>query len=209
TIASVDMRRMNRVLWIDRANMMAGIEAGTVGRNIMRELGKYGVTMGHEPDSVEFSTLGGWIATNASGMKKNRYGNIEDLVLSISAVTPEGGALERPARPRESVGGDPARWLIGSEGRLGIVTSAVVKVFPRPAVRRFGSVLFRSFEEGLAFLYDVERSGAKPASVRLMDNLQFQFGQALKPEKSRLAAWKSALEKAWVLRVRGFDPGRM
>ena len=107
------------------------------------------------------------------------------------------------------MGGDPARWLLGSEGRLGIVTSAVLKVFPVPAVRRFGSVLFRSFEAGFAFLHDVERSGSKPASVRLMDNLQFQFGQALKPGKSRLSAWKSALERAWVLRVRGFDAGRM
>src|SRR5215468_9295879 len=200
-IASLDLRRMNRVRWIDPRNGTACIEAGATGLEIEEQLGRHGWTLGHEPDSAELSTLGGWIATNASGMKKNRYGNIEDLVLSISAVTPEGGALERPALPRESVGGDPARWLIGSEGRLGVVTSAVVRVFPRPAVRRFGSVLFRSFEQGLAFLYDVERSGAKPASVRLMDNLQFQFGQALKPEKSRLAAWKSALEKAWVLRV--------
>src|SRR5215470_2907600 len=208
-IASLDLRRMNRVRWIDPRNGTACIEAGATGLEIEEQLGRHGWTLGHEPDSAELSTLGGWIATNASGMKKNRYGNIEDLVLSISGVTPEGGALERPALPRESVGGDPARWLIGSEGRLGVVTSAVVKVFPRPAVRRFGSVLFRSFEQGLAFLYDVERSGAKPASVRLMDNLQFQFGQALKPEKTRLAAWKSALEKAWVLRVRGFDAGRM
>ena len=209
SIVSVDLRRMNRVRWIDPRNATACIEAGATGLEIEEQLARHGWTLGHEPDSAELSTLGGWIATNASGMKKNRYGNIEDLVLSISAVTPQGAALERPALPRESVGGDPARWLIGSEGRLGIVTSAVLRVSPRPAVRRFGSVLFRSFEEGLEFLHDVERSGGKPASVRLMDNLQFQFGQALKPGKTRLAAWKSALEKAWVLRVRGFDAGRM
>ncbi|MBK8303774.1 MAG: FAD-dependent oxidoreductase [Chloracidobacterium sp.] len=69
-IVSVDMRRMNRIKWIDKENMMACIEAGAVGRHIMSELAKYGVSMGHEPDSVEFSTLGGWIATNASGMKR-------------------------------------------------------------------------------------------------------------------------------------------
>ena len=209
SIVSLDLRRMNRVRWIDARNGTACIEAGATGLEIEEQLGRHGFTLGHEPDSAELSTLGGWIATNASGMKKNRYGNIEDLVLSIAAVTPEGDCLERPALPRESVGGDPARWLIGSEGRLGIVTSAVVKIFPRPAVRRFGSLLFRSFEAGLAFLYDVERAGGKPASVRLMDNLQFQFGQALRPAKHGLAAWKSALERAYVLRLRGFDAGRM
>ena len=108
TIVSVDMRRMNRILWIDQENMMACIQAGAVGRHIMAELKKYGVTMGHEPDSVEFSTLGGWIATNASGMKKNRYGNIEDLVLDVSVAT-AGGKLERTsASPRESVGAGSA-----------------------------------------------------------------------------------------------------
>jgi alkyldihydroxyacetonephosphate synthase len=70
-IVSVDMRRMNRIVWIDPINRMVCIEAGAVGRHIMEDIAKYDLTMGHEPDSVEFSTLGGWIATNASGMKKN------------------------------------------------------------------------------------------------------------------------------------------
>jgi alkyldihydroxyacetonephosphate synthase len=207
-ILSLDLRRMNRVLWIDPTNRTAEIQAGATGLEIEEQLGRHGFTLGHEPDSAEHSTLGGWIATHASGMKKNRYGNIEDLVLSIRAVTP-AGELARPAAPRESVGADPARWLFGSEGQLGIVTSAVAKVYPLPAVRRFGCVLFRSFEQGFAFLLDVQRSGVVPASVRLMDDLQFQFGQALKPEKGGLSAVKSALEKLYVLRVRGFDAGRM
>jgi len=207
-IVSLDLRRMNRVLWIDPVNQTAEIQAGATGSEIEEQLSRHGFTLGHEPDSAELSTLGGWIATNASGMKKNRYGNIEDLVLSISAVTPSGD-LSRAAVPRESVGPDPARWLIGSEGELGVVTSAVVQVFPLPAVRRFGSVLFKSFDEGFAFLHAVQRSGGVPASVRLMDNLQFQFGQALKPAKSRLGTWKSALEKFYVLRVKGFDAERM
>jgi alkyldihydroxyacetonephosphate synthase len=208
-IVSLDLRGMNRVLWIDPANRTACIQAGATGSEIEEQLGRHGFTSGHEPDSAELSTLGGWIATNASGMKKNRYGNIEDLVLSISAVTADGGELARAPSARESVGGDPARWLIGSEGRLGIVTSAIVKVFPKPAVRRFGSVLFKSFDAGFAFMEDVERSGRKPASVRLMDNLQFQFGQAVKPPKTGLAALMSKLEKWFVLNAKGFDANRM
>jgi alkyldihydroxyacetonephosphate synthase len=208
TIVSLDLRRMNRVLWIDPVNQTAEIQAGATGTEIEEQLARHGFTLGHEPDSAELSTLGGWIATSASGMKKNRYGNIEDLVLSVSAVTPSGD-LSRPPSARESVGADPTRWLFGSEGELGVVTSAVTKVFPLPKVRRFGSVLFQTFDAGFAFLYAVRRSGVAPASVRLMDNLQFQFGQALKPAKGRLGAWKSALEKLYVLRVRGFDAERM
>ena len=96
TIVSVDMSRMDRVLWIDPENQMACIEAGAVGRRIAKQLARHGFTLGHEPDSIEFSTLGGWIATHASGMKKNRYGNIEDIVLDVSVVTARG-VLDRPA----------------------------------------------------------------------------------------------------------------
>src|SRR4030095_384235 len=111
SIVSVDMCRMNRILWIDRQNMLACIQAGAVGRHIMTELRKYGVTMGHEPDSVEVSTLGGWVAANAGGMKKNKYGNIEDLVLDVTVAT-AAGTLERSScSPRESVGMDLRRLI--------------------------------------------------------------------------------------------------
>jgi len=209
TIVSVDMRRMNRVLWIDKKNQMACIQAGAVGRHIMAELKKYGVTMGHEPDSVEFSTLGGWIATNASGMKKNRYGNIEDIVLDVTVAT-AAGTLERAScAPRESVGLDLRRLMFGSEGTLGIVTSAVVKIFPLPEVQEYGSVLFPTFEDGFAFMYELTREAEPPASVRLVDNLQFQFGLALKPASSGMGAWKSKLEKLFVTKIKGFEPFKM
>jgi alkyldihydroxyacetonephosphate synthase len=210
TILSVDMRRMNRILWIDRANMMACIQAGAVGRHIMSGLAKYGVTIGHEPDSVEFSTRGGWIATNASGMKKNRYGNIEDLVLDVTVATASGALQRTTASPRESVGLDLRRLMFGSEGTLGIITSAVVKIFPVPEVQEYGSVLFPSFERGFQFMYDLMREATAPASVRLVDNLQFQFGLALKPKSSGgLAHLKSRAEKFFVTKIKGFDPGKM
>jgi len=210
TIVSVDMRRMNRILWVDRANMMACIQAGAVGRHIITELKKYGVTMGHEPDSVEFSTLGGWIATNASGMKKNRYGNIEDLVLDVSVATAAGSLQRTSASPRESVGLDLRRLMFGSEGTLGIITSAIVKIFPLPEVQQYGSVLFPSFQNGFQFMYDLTREATPPASVRLVDNLQFQFGLALKPKASNaLATLKSKVEKLFVTKIKGFEPEKM
>jgi alkyldihydroxyacetonephosphate synthase len=208
-IVSVDMKRMNRILWIDPANRMACVQAGMVGRHLMEQLGQHGFTMGHEPDSIEFSTLGGWISTHASGMKKNRYGNIEDLVLDVRVVT-LNGVLSRTAQaPRESIGVDPRLWLFGSEGSFGIITTAVVKLFPLPPVRKYGSVLFKTFQQGVDFMYALTQTGRIPASVRLMDNLQFQFGQALKPAPGGLKALKSKLEKAYVLNVLGYDPNQM
>ncbi len=209
TIIALDMRRMNRILWIDPVNLMAGIEAGAVGRQLQEQLARYGFTMGHEPDSVELSTLGGWIATHASGMKKNRYGNIEDLVLDVRVVTPRGILARPTALPRESVGVDPRRWIFGCEGTLGVITQAVVKIFPLPEVQRYDAILFPSFDRGVAFLYDLTREAVPPASVRLVDNLQFQLSQTLKPRARGWRALKRRLEKRYVTRVRGFDPQRM
>jgi alkyldihydroxyacetonephosphate synthase len=195
-IVSVDMSRMNRILWIDPDNQMACIQAGAVGRTISEQLAEHGFTIGHEPDSIEFSTLGGWIATHASGMKKNRYGNIEDIVLDVTVVT-TSGTLERPmVAPRESIGvGDARRWIYGSEGGLGIVTQAVVKVFPLPEVQEYGSIIFPSLEKGVDFLYELTRTATPPASVRLVDNMQFQLSQTLKPRSTGLKKLKSKLEK--------------
>ncbi len=208
-ICAVDMRRMNRVLWLDPTNRMACIQAGAVGRHIMEQLAVYGFTMGHEPDSVEFSTLGGWVATHASGMKKNKYGNIEDLVLDVNAVTASGTLSRTTIAPRESIGTDPKRMMLGSEGNYGIITSAVVKLFPLPTCQEHGSVLFKTFEDGVAFMFDLTRNGTPPASIRLVDNIQFQFGMALKPASDGWKARKSKIEKLFVTKLKGFDPDKM
>jgi alkyldihydroxyacetonephosphate synthase len=208
-IVSVDMKRMNRILWIDRVNQMACIEAGAVGRGIMTQLARHGYTLGHEPDSVEFSTLGGWIATHASGMKKNKYGNIEDIVLDMNVVTADGKLQRSNVCPRESVGVDPRKMMFGSEGNLGIITSAVVKIFPLPEVQKYGSILFPSFEVGVEFLYELTRQGLAPASIRLVDNLQFQFGLALKHAPRGLKVLKSKIEKFIVTKIKGFEPKKM
>jgi alkyldihydroxyacetonephosphate synthase len=208
-IASVDLSRMNRIRWIDRANQLACIEAGAVGRHIQSQLAEHGLTLGHEPDSVEFSTLGGWIATHASGMKKNRYGNIEDIVLDVHAVTPMGVLARTNVGPRESIGVDVRRWMLGSEGMLGIITHAIVRVFPLPDVQRHEAILFPSFEDGFEFLRQLTRAGTPPASVRLVDNLQFQLSQTLKPRASGVSALVRRAQKWVVTGVRGFEPDRM
>ena len=208
-IVSVDLSLLNRILWIDPTNLMACIQAGAIGRLIEEQLAQHGFTLGHEPDSIEFSTLGGWIATHASGMKKNRYGNIEDLVLDVHLVTARGELSRSAVAPRESVGLDARRWVFGSEGNLGIITHAVVKIFPLPEVQHYDSLLFPSFEQGVSFMYDLTRQATPPASVRLVDNLQFQLSQTLKPKAEALQAFKRRAEKLFVTKLRGFDPAHM
>lgn len=211
-IVSVDMQRMNKILWIDPVNRMACIEAGAVGRNIVRMLENHGFTMGHEPDSIEFSTLGGWIATNASGMKKNKYGNIEDIVLDLNVVSPLGVVQRYAMGPREATGIDPRRWMFGSEGNLGIITNAIVKIFPIPEKKVYGSIIFPNFEKGIAFMYELSNETSWPASVRLVDNRQFQLSMALKPADPDESVWqkrKSKFQKLLVTEIKGFDPDEM
>src|SRR6185295_5333356 len=114
------------------------------------------------------------------------------------------------ASPRESVGLDLRKLMFGSEGTLGIITSAVVKIFKLPEVQEYGSVLFPTFEAGFQFMYELARESTPPASVRLVDNLQFQFGLALKPKStSAVADLKSKAEKFFVTKVKGFEPEKM
>ena len=208
-IVAVDMRRMNEIEWIDRDNLRACVQAGILGQDLESRLLREGFTCGHEPDSIELSTLGGWIATNASGMKKNRYGNIERLVERVTMVTPAGVVEHLDSLPRVSMGIQPQSLAFGSEGNLGLITKAVVKIFPKPAVTRYGSLVFPDFERGVDFLRALSRTSFVPASIRLVDNIQFRFGLALKGRSQGLTAVLDKLKKLYVTRIRGFDPERM
>lgn len=214
-IISVDMSRMCRVLWVDQVNGLARVEAGITGRALNEALLQYGVTMGHEPDSFEFSTLGGWVATKASGMKKNRYGNIEDIVREVSVLSAGGGPLwqhhapgtSRDAFGRVACGVELKDLVIGSEGNFGLIVDATIRVSALPAVSEFDSVLLHSWSDGVAFMRDLAGAGAnKPVSVRLVDNEQFRLGQVLKGGGGGVV---SALQKMLVTRGRGFEPKEM
>jgi alkyldihydroxyacetonephosphate synthase len=169
-------------------------------------VGEQGFTVGHEPDSIELSTLGGWIATNASGMKKNRYGNIEDIIENVSMVSPCGTIEQLDAITRASIGIKPQNILLGSEGNLGLITKAVLKLHKKPETKRYNSVVFPNWESGVKFLYDLSQSNYIPASVRLVDNVQFRFGQALKPKSEGLKKLIDDLKKFMVINIKGFDP---
>lgn len=208
-IVSVDMRRMNRVLEIDRSNNRVVVEAGITGKELERQLAEAGLTCGHVPDSIEFSTLGGWIATNASGMKKNRYGNIEDIVLDAVMISGAGEVHSLPVAPRTSLGIQPRHFLFGSEGGLGIITRAVLQVRPVPETCRYASFVFPDFSDGLCFLKAVQDAEIRPASIRLASNMEFRLGQALGRQESRRKALASRAKAFYLLRIKGFHPERM
>lgn len=205
-IVSVDMQRMNRIEWIDRDNLRACVQAGITGQALEQQLAEAGFTCGHEPDSMELSTLGGWIATNASGMKKNRYGNIEEIVEQVTMITPQGVLQQLEVMPRLSMGMQPQALLFGNEGNLGLITKAVIKIHPLPEVKKYGSIVFPDFATGTAFLQELMRRGVLPASIRLVDNVQFRFGQALKPRPTTKDKVLSSIQKFVLLRLKGFDP---
>ncbi|CAG9334801.1 AGPS_2 [Blepharisma stoltei] len=207
TICSVDLSKLSKVKEVNKESMTAVVEAGIAGKDLEKELLKHGVCCGHEPDSVEFSTLGGWISTNASGMKKNIYGNIDDIVLTIRIVTPLG-TWEKPCNaPRMSTGPDVNRVLIGSEGLFGIITSATIKVKPLPAHKAYDSYVFPNFELGTKFMKFLGVNNIRPASVRLVDNMQFQFALSLKPaEHSIFKHFMDRVKKFYLLTIKGFDP---
>lgn len=209
TIISLDTSQMNRILWVDRENLMACCEAGIIGQDLERELSKQGFTTGHEPDSYEFSSLGGWVATRASGMKKNIYGNIEDLLVHVKMVTPKGTLQKNCQVPRLSCGPDFNSVILGSEGTLGVVTEVTLKIRPLPTCKKFGSIVFPNFESGVKFMREVARQRCQPASVRLMDNLQFIFGQSLRPKTGYLGSLGTSLKKFYITKLKGFDINEM
>eukprot|EP01130_Rhizamoeba_saxonica_P012382 TRINITY_DN5205_c1_g1_i1.p1 TRINITY_DN5205_c1_g1~~TRINITY_DN5205_c1_g1_i1.p1 ORF type:complete len:623 (-),score=148.70 TRINITY_DN5205_c1_g1_i1:133-2001(-) len=205
-IVSLDMHDMDKIKWIDSDNLVACIEAGIVGVELARKLEDIGYTLGHEPDSMEFSTLGGWIATRASGMKKNTYGNIEQLLVKATMVTP-AGVLEKSVQvPRISSGPDVNEIILGSEGIFGVITEAVVKLQPLPECKIFGALAFPNFESGVRFMRDVAYYRCQPASIRLVDPEQFRFGHALKPKNTGLLTpFFDAIKKAYVTKYHKFN----
>lgn len=208
-VASVDMRRMKAIVWLDEENFQACVEAGISGKQLENALNAKGYTSGHDPDSLEFSTLGGWIATNASGMKKNRYGNIEDIVLEATLITPTGEVETKHATPRNATGVQPRTLLFGSEGNFGIITKAVMKINKLPQVRKFGSLAFPQFENGVKFLKALRQTGQMPASIRLVNNNEFRFGQALKPAPTGFAKLEQKIQRFVLFTLKGFDLKKM
>ena len=168
---SMDLKELDRVIDIDRISSAARIEAGVLGPALEDQLRQHDLTLRHFPQSFEFSTLGGWIATRAGGHFATLYTHIDDLVESVRAITPSG-AWESRRLPGSGAGPSPDRMLIGSEGILGVITEAWVRVRPRPQFKASATVHFDTFEEGAEAVRAIAQSGLYPANCRLLDEAE-------------------------------------
>ena len=205
-IVTVDTRRLNKIESLDKENLMVTVQSGITGKDLEEALNKEGFTVGHEPDSYEFSTVGGWISTNAAGMKKHRYGNIEDIVQNLTMVTPSGIINQIKPLTRSSIGIKTQNILFGSEGNLGIITKATLKMHRLPEKSSYESIVLSDWQTGVRFMQDLSHSNMVPASSRLADNLQIRLGQALKEEKSGLPKLLDKFKQFVLFKVKGFDP---
>src|SRR6202453_2918496 len=200
---SLDMRRLRRVLGVDARSCTARIEAGIFGPDLEQQLGAYGMTLGHFPDSFLHSTLGGWIATRSAGMQSDRYGKIEDMVLAVRMVTTEGVLATRVV-PKSSNGIDVNHLCIGSEGTLGVIAEATMQVHPRAESRRTHGYLFLNFESGIEAMHECVRKQCTPSMARLNDSGKTALSMAFKPPSSKLSQAITRVMKSY-LQMKGFN----
>lgn len=203
TVVSVDLRRMNRVLEIDEVSQLARIQAGALGPDLEAQLNARGYTLGHFPDSFTHSTLGGWIATRSSGMQSDKYGDIADLTRAVRVVTPHGVLATRPV-PSTSTGPSVREMVLGSEGRLGIITEATVHVHRVPEVRTILGYFFPNWRAALDAMRDIAASDASPSVTRVSDARETQFSLATKKAPTIVDKVQSAALKAYLRKRRGY-----
>src|SRR5215472_9925542 len=166
---SLDMRRLGRVLEIDRASRAALIEAGVLGPALEDQLRPNGLTLRHFPQSFEVSSLGGWIATRSGGHFATLHTHIDEFVEGLRVVTPRG-VLETRRLPGDGAGVSADRFFMGSEGTLGVITRAWMRLQDRPTFRASAAITFDSFEDAWPAAREVAQSGLWPANCRLLDH---------------------------------------
>jgi alkyldihydroxyacetonephosphate synthase len=203
-IVSVDLGRMDRVIGIDDASRLARVQPGVFGPHLEQQLNARGWTIGHFPDSFSYSTLGGWIATRSSGMQSDKYGDIADLTRALRVVTPAGTLATRPV-PHTSTGPSVREMVLGSEGRLGIISEATVHVHRVPEHRVILGYLFPDWASALSAMHDIAASEASPSVTRVSDANETQFSFATRKEPSPIDRLKSKALTTYLERRRNFD----
>jgi alkyldihydroxyacetonephosphate synthase len=207
-VISIDMGRMSRVLEIDEVARLARIQAGALGPDIERHLNERGWTLGHFPDSFNHSTLGGWIATRSSGMQSDKYGDIADLTRAVRVVTPAGVLVTR-AVPSASTGPSVREMILGSEGRLGVITEATVHVHRIPQKRQIYGYLFPNWDHGVRAMTDIAEADAFPSVTRVSDPNETRFYFATRKHEGAAGRIKSMISKFYLERIRRFDVHQM
>jgi len=169
---ALDLTDLAGIVAVDDESMLLDVRAGTWGDDLESELrARHGATLGHWPQSIALSTVGGWVACRSAGQYSTRYGKIEDMVVGLEVVLADGSVIRTGgAAPRAAVGPDLSAIFLGSEGTLGVVTEARLRLHPAPPAERRGAWSFDSFEHGLDACRRILRRGATPAVLRLYDH---------------------------------------
>lgn len=168
---TIDTKRMQQVRWVRDAELLCDVDAGLSGERFEREMHRRGYTFGHFPSSIYCSTVGGWLATRAAGQLSTKYGKVEDRVAGLTLVTGRGEILETDGPNRALRGPSWTQLVVGSEGTLGVITSARLRVSPAPQLRVFRGFEVDDVEAGVQAIRRVLQRGLRPAVVRLYDEL--------------------------------------
>jgi alkyldihydroxyacetonephosphate synthase len=207
-VISVDLARLDSVLDIDEQSGLARVQAGVLGPDLETQLTRRGWTLGHYPDSFTYSTLGGWIATRSSGMQSDRYGDIADVTKGLRVVTPSGTLVVKPI-PAMSNGPSIREMILGSEGRLGIITEATIQVRRAPAERTILGYLFPSFTQGLAAMEEIAHSEHQVSVSRVADAAETAFSFAMRKPATPLDKVQSLALQTYLTRRLKWDVGAM
>jgi alkyldihydroxyacetonephosphate synthase len=200
-VLTVDLQRMNRLLDLDEVSQVATFGAGVLGPDLEAQLRVHGLTLGHFPQSFELSTLGGWIVTRSNGQQSLGNGRIEAMFAGGRLESP-AGTLTLPAFPASAAGPDLREMVLGSEGRLGILTEASVRVRPLPEVEEFRAVFFPDFRHGHEAVREMMQARLALSMLRLSTDLETETTLALAGHKRLIH-----LLKGW-LRLRGIGDER-
>lgn len=168
----VDVKRLDRVVEINDQGLFVTAQAGILGIDLEQAVARRGYTVGHFPQSVDVASLGGLISTRSAGQFSTKYGNIEDLLLSLEVVLPAGRVIRTKRTARSSTGPDLKQLFMGAEGKLGIITEASLRIHPAPEKRSTETYEVGTFAEGLELIRRVMRTGLRPAVVRLYDPIE-------------------------------------
>ncbi len=166
----LDMKRMNRIISLDKNSLIAKVQTGIIGEILERELQYRGFTLGHFPSSIYCSALGGWISARSAGQLSPRYGKIEDMIVALRVVLPNGKIVETtspelfPSHEKNA-----GELFVGAEGTLGVITQATLKIYRKPAARCFQGFYFKNLKDALNAIREIMQSDVKPAAVRLYD----------------------------------------
>jgi len=200
-VITLDMTLMNRVLKIDKKSMTATVQAGIYGPHLEKALQEHGVTLGHYPQSFQFSTLGGWIAARGAGQQSNRYGKAEKWLVAAKLVTPKG-VWQTEDYPASAAGPNMNQIVAGSEGTLGVICEATVKIHEVPQVKDYRGYLFKDFKSGARAVRAINHADVPVAMVRLSDAPETFFFQAA--GSSSGGGLKAKLQGAY-LKMKGLD----